>query len=187
MIKLSNLVFQPKYLKRYNNSYSLTLSTLGKTFSRRYFEIFFLIFLGNGIWHSMQMVSYGNYLHEMSNPVSWANKKNIINLSSAEFAQKVVKVNTYQFPFLFPKHGISWKPNNTFFLMAISTLIWWPEIGCRMSRSREPVSVPGIWITSGFRVTLPNRNTLFGLVPSNKHKKKKKKKKKKKWREIWWI
>ena len=40
----------------------------------------------------MQIVSNGDNLHEMSNPVFWG--KNIINLLSAEFAQRVVKVNT---------------------------------------------------------------------------------------------
>ena len=40
----------------------------------------------------MQIVSNGDNLHEMSNPVSGKNKKNIINLSSAEYAQRVVKV-----------------------------------------------------------------------------------------------
>ena len=42
-------------------------------------------------WHFMQIVSNGDNLHEMSNPVFWENKKNIINLSSAELAQKSVK------------------------------------------------------------------------------------------------
>ena len=32
------------------------------------------------------------HLHEMSNPVFWENKKNIINLSSAENVQRVVKI-----------------------------------------------------------------------------------------------
>ena len=45
----------------------------------------------------MQIVSLGENLHEMSNPVLWKNKKSIINLSSAENAQKVVKVNIYLF------------------------------------------------------------------------------------------
>ena len=36
---------------------SLTLSTLGKIFSRRHFEIFFLFFPINRIWHFMQIVS----------------------------------------------------------------------------------------------------------------------------------
>ena len=40
----------------------------------------------------MQIVSSGDNLHEMSNPVTGKNKKNIINLSSAENAQRVVKV-----------------------------------------------------------------------------------------------
>ena len=49
----------------------LTLSTLGKIFSRRHFEIFFLFFTENRIWHFMQIVSLGDNLHEMSNPVFW--------------------------------------------------------------------------------------------------------------------
>ena len=36
---------------------NLTLSTLGKIFSRRHFEIFFLFFPENRIWHFMQIVS----------------------------------------------------------------------------------------------------------------------------------
>ena len=33
-------------------------------------------------------------MHEVSKPIFfWKNKKNIINLSSAQFAQRVVKVN----------------------------------------------------------------------------------------------
>ena len=34
----------------------------------------------------MQIVSIGDNLHEMSNPVLGKNKKNITNLSSAEYA-----------------------------------------------------------------------------------------------------
>ena len=41
----------------------------------------------------MQIVSNGDNLHELSNPVYGKNKKNIINLLAAELAQKVVKVN----------------------------------------------------------------------------------------------
>ena len=44
----------------------------------------------------MQIVSSGDNLHEMSYPVSEKkNKKNIINLSSAEFVQSVVKANSF--------------------------------------------------------------------------------------------
>ena len=41
----------------------------------------------------MRTVSSGYNLHEMSNPVSGKNKKNIINLSFAKLAQRVVKIN----------------------------------------------------------------------------------------------
>ena len=40
----------------------------------------------------MQIVSYGDNLHEMSNPIFWKKIRNIINLSSAENGQRVVKV-----------------------------------------------------------------------------------------------
>ena len=49
----------------------LTLSTLGKIFSRQHFEIFFLIFPGKQDLTFMQIVSWGDTLHEMSNPVYW--------------------------------------------------------------------------------------------------------------------
>ena len=38
------------------------------------------------------IVYNGHNLHEMPNPVFWKNKKYIINLSSADFAQRVEKV-----------------------------------------------------------------------------------------------
>ena len=41
----------------------------------------------------MRIVSNGDNLHEMLNPVFWKKiRQNIINLSCAEFAQRVVKV-----------------------------------------------------------------------------------------------
>ena len=40
----------------------------------------------------MQIVSNGDNLHEISNPVFMENKRNIINLSSAEFVWRVVIV-----------------------------------------------------------------------------------------------
>ena len=39
---------------------------LCKNFSKEYFEIFFL---ENGIWRDMQIVSFGNNLHEVSDPI----------------------------------------------------------------------------------------------------------------------
>ena len=59
---------------------NLTLNALDKIFSRRHFEIFFLFFPENRILHFMQILFSGK------------NKKHI-NLSSAENAQRVVKVN----------------------------------------------------------------------------------------------
>ena len=42
----------------------------------------------------MQIVSIGDNLHDISNPVFWEKyKKNIISLSSAELAKSVIKVN----------------------------------------------------------------------------------------------
>ena len=58
----------------------LTLSMLGKNFSRRHFEMFYFFIMGT-ICIKCQIL------------FSWKNKKNIINLSSAEFAQRWVKVN----------------------------------------------------------------------------------------------
>ena len=56
------------------------------------FFFFFLLLPENRFYHFMQTVIKGNSLHEISNPVLMANKKNIINLSSAELAWRVVKV-----------------------------------------------------------------------------------------------
>ena len=72
----------------------LSLCTLGKNFSRRHFEIFLLFFLENRMWHFMQTlhddfmqtVSKRDSLHDVSHPIFWKNNRNIISLSSAEFA-----------------------------------------------------------------------------------------------------
>ena len=47
----------------------LILCMLDKNFSRKHFEIFFLFFLENRIWHFMQIVSNGDNLHEVSDPI----------------------------------------------------------------------------------------------------------------------
>ena len=51
----------------------------------------------------MQIVASGNNLHEISKPVFSENKKSIINLSSAKFAQRVVKINFLTFNMLLEK------------------------------------------------------------------------------------
>ena len=63
------------------------VSTLGKIFCRQHIEIFYLFLPENRIRHFMQIVSIGDNLHEMSYPFFLEkNRKNIINLSSAEIA-----------------------------------------------------------------------------------------------------
>ena len=68
---------------------------LGKNFSRPYFEIFLLFFLENRIWHFMQIVSLGDNLHDVSNPVFLEKKKEkniILCLSSVELAHSTESV-----------------------------------------------------------------------------------------------
>ena len=51
------------------------------------FQLFFFFeffFPENRIWYFIQIVSYGDNLHEMSNLFIWEKKKNIIILLSAE-------------------------------------------------------------------------------------------------------
>ena len=49
----------------------LTFTTLWAFLADGKLMIFFLFFLENRIWHFMQIVSSGDNLHEMSNPVFW--------------------------------------------------------------------------------------------------------------------
>ena len=51
--------------------------------------IFFLFFPENRIWHFMQIVSNGDNLHEMSNPVFWEKKNNVSTSSAENFTQSV--------------------------------------------------------------------------------------------------
>ena len=43
----------------------------------------------------MQIVSLGDNLHEVSDPIFLENKKNVTNLSSAESAHSMVSFNTF--------------------------------------------------------------------------------------------
>ena len=65
------------------------------TFSRGHIKNSFLIFSRSQvlIFHSDCLHS----LHEMLNPVSGKNKKSIINLSSTEFARRVVMVKGFKY------------------------------------------------------------------------------------------
>ena len=78
---------------------SLTLSTLGKFFSRLHFEIFFFLYPENWIWHFMQIVSMETICMKCQILFWGKNKKSITTLSSTEYAQRVVKV----------KHSFLWE------------------------------------------------------------------------------
>ena len=71
----------------------LTLSTLGKIFSRQHFEIFFSYFFQKtGFDISCKLSPEETICMKCQILFTGKNKKNIINLSSAENAQRVVKV-----------------------------------------------------------------------------------------------
>ena len=61
--------FESAKINRPSMFVSLTLSMLGKKFSRRHFEIFVLFSPENRIRHFMQSISLGANLHEMSKPI----------------------------------------------------------------------------------------------------------------------
>ena len=72
-----------------------TLRTLGKNFSRLHFEIFFLFFPENRIRHFMHTVTiFVLFSHKTGFEFPCKNKKHI-NLSSAKFAQRVVKLDSF--------------------------------------------------------------------------------------------
>ena len=55
------------------------LSTLGKFSADNILNYFFLFFQGNRFCHFMQIVSYGDNLHEMSNPISLEKNFHLLN------------------------------------------------------------------------------------------------------------
>ena len=65
----------PYYIFMYQNKenihQSLTFTTLWAFSADDKMMLFFLFFPENRIWHFMQIVSLGDNLHEMSNPVFW--------------------------------------------------------------------------------------------------------------------
>ena len=76
--------------KLFSNIHALTLSTLGKIFSRQHIKVsIFLIF--HDFYISCKLSP--DNLHKMTKPVFFGKKKrkNITNLLSAELVQRVVK------------------------------------------------------------------------------------------------
>ena len=58
-------------IMQYLDNIFLTFTTLWAFLADGKLMIFFLFFLENRIWHFMQIVSSGDNLHEISNPVFW--------------------------------------------------------------------------------------------------------------------
>ena len=87
----------------YNDSRGeiLTLTTLWTVSADGKSMIFFLIFLENRIWHFMQIVSSGDNLHDMSNPIFGISKKNsskcrlLKSLSSRQSVRTIAGRYTY--------------------------------------------------------------------------------------------
>ena len=73
----------------------LTLRMLGQVPADDILKYFYCFSRKTGFWRFMQIVSIGDNLHEMSNPVvlyfETENEKNIIDLSSSEIGNSVVK------------------------------------------------------------------------------------------------
>ena len=69
------------------------LSTLGKIFSRQYIEIFFLFFPEKFLIFHANCLQWRQFAWNVKSCFLFSgNKKNIMNLSSAELAERVVKV-----------------------------------------------------------------------------------------------
>ena len=70
-------------------SLKLTFTTLMANSADSKFVIFFLFFQENRTWHFMQIISNGDNLHEMSNPVFSEKYEKYFKMSSAEnFSQR---------------------------------------------------------------------------------------------------
>ena len=71
--------YSGSFWQKFNHYRSLAISADDKLMN------FFLFIPRKRIWNFMQIVSTGDNLHEISNPVSWEkNQKKKINMSSAE-------------------------------------------------------------------------------------------------------
>ena len=68
-------------------------SMLGKIAADMILKYFSYVFLESRLCHFMQIVSWGDNLHEMSKPIFWEKKKkkNIISLPSAKYAHRMVQ------------------------------------------------------------------------------------------------
>ena len=84
-----------RYYKKYLGDL-LPFSMLGEESSRPHFGIFFIFFRENRLWQFMQTVSSEDSLHEISKPVFWENKKNILKCCLLKFWPSMLNVNMEQ-------------------------------------------------------------------------------------------
>ena len=89
----------------HNSKQTLSFACWVKADSRWHLKYFVLVFPPKIIWHFMQIVSWGDYLHEMSNLILG---KNIANLSPSELAQRVGKVNFIDSALQFVRYKINY-------------------------------------------------------------------------------
>ena len=80
------------FSRKENDRYYLTHCMLGEIFSRRYSEFFFLFSQKLGFSISCKLSPMTQSAWNVKGYILWKIRKTIINLSSAESAQKVVKV-----------------------------------------------------------------------------------------------
>ena len=101
---LISFVLKKKINMIIRRNYGLTHSIPGKIFSRRHFEIFFLFFSQETGFeiscqlsplHAMQLSQLETTGKKFQILILGKNEKYIINMSCAEFAQRVVKVEQF--------------------------------------------------------------------------------------------
>ena len=89
---------------------------VSKNFSRWHSEIIFFS-LENTFWHFVQIVSNGDNLHEISNPVFW---KNITNLLSVECFHNMLSAN----PSLYTVYPLKHQENLHLKMSSVYVVCW---------------------------------------------------------------
>ena len=60
-----------------------------------FFVVVFFLFPGNWFGHFMKVVFEAENLHEMSKPISWKNKKNILKCRQMKILHRMLNVNQF--------------------------------------------------------------------------------------------
>ena len=82
----------PFHLKQHKFTHTYYHS-LAKSADDKMMILFFLFLQENRIWYFMQNVSNGDNLHEMSNPVFWENRENILKCRLLKILHCVLSVS----------------------------------------------------------------------------------------------